>query len=237
MLAGGTGSRFGAGQNKVYLPLAGRHVISWSLLAMARAVGRLLLTVRPEDRELAAWIVDRELPGEVVEIVDGGTSRHDSELCALQHLAPAVHAGEVDVIAIHDGARPLVPPSLVRDVLEVAHDGEAVLPGLPAYDLVRVDVDGAVVGGDERGSHLRAQTPQAAPAAALVAAYEAASAEGFEGSDTAACIERFGTIAVRWVPGDTRNIKLTYAQDLVLAEQILATSGDFAVRPSARLEE
>ncbi|MGH3099012.1 MAG: IspD/TarI family cytidylyltransferase [Streptosporangiales bacterium] len=224
VLAGGTGSRFGAGRNKVYLPLAGKRVISWSLLAMARVteVGRLVLTVRPEDRELAAEIIDDELPGVPVEVIDGGGSRHDSERCALAHLAPAVRAGEVDVIAIHDGARPLVTPSLVRGVLQAARAGDAVLPGIPAHDLVRVDADGAVVDGDGLDAAVRAQTPQAAPAGALIAAYDAAAAAGFDGSDTAACVESFGGVAVRWIRGEARNIKLTYAQDLVLAEQILA---------------
>lgn len=224
MLAGGSGSRFGASRNKVYLPLAGKRVISWSLLAMARVaeVGRLVLTVRPDDRALAAEIIDSELPGVPIEVVDGGASRHGSEWCALAHLAPAVREGQVDVIAIHDGARPLVTPSLVRALIRAARAGDAVLPGVPAHDLVRVHTDGSVMDDDGLGGAVRAQTPQAAPAADLIAAYEAAATAGFEGSDTAACVESFGEVAVRWIPGEARNIKLTYAQDLVLAEQLLA---------------
>ncbi len=114
VLAGGSGTRLGAEGNKVYLPLAGRPLLSWSLEAFARApgIGRLVLVTRPGDRgqaEQAARAVDRP-----VEIVDGGDTRHDSEWAALRLLAPAIDAGELDVVAIHDGARPVVTAAADR---------------------------------------------------------------------------------------------------------------------------
>ena len=131
VLAGGSGTRLGAEGNKVYLPLAGRPLLSWSLEAFARApgIGRLVLVTRPADRgqaEQAARAVDRP-----VEIVDGGVTRHDSEWAALRLLAPAIDAGELDVVAIHDGARPVVTQRLIEDALAAAREHGAAVPGVP----------------------------------------------------------------------------------------------------------
>jgi 2-C-methyl-D-erythritol 4-phosphate cytidylyltransferase len=70
--------------------------------------------------------------------------------------------------------------------------------------------------------HVRVQTPQAFRAAPLLAAYRAATAAGFEGTDTSASMERFSDVTVHCFPGDPRNLKVTYAQDLFLAEQLLS---------------
>jgi len=227
VLAGGGGSRFGGAHNKVYLPLAGRRVVSWSLMALARVpeISRIILTVRPEDRELAAQILDRELPGIAVTLIDGGDTRHTSEHNAIRHLEPAVLAGEIDVIMIHDGARPLIAPSLICSIIDVAREVGGAVPGLPATDVVEVDGHDRVRDRFSGSTLVRVQTPQAFRADRVVAAYAAAAADGFTGSDTSSCIERFTDAAIRHVPGDERNIKLTYPQDLFMAEQILAASG------------
>lgn len=227
VLAGGGGTRFGGAHNKVYLPLAGRRVVSWSLNAMTRVpeVGRLVLTVRPEDRELAEEILDRELPGVEVAIIAGGDNRHASEHNALHHLEPAVVAGEIDVVIIHDAARPLIAPSLIRAVISAARQFGGAVPGLPVGDVAEINAEGRIRDRFDGSSLVRVQTPQGFRTDHLLAAYSAASNEGFAGSDTSSCIERFTDSVVRHVPGDERNIKLTYPQDLFSAEQILAASG------------
>ena len=227
VLAGGGGSRFGGAYNKVYLPLAGRRVVSWSLTVMSRVpqVGRIVLTVRPQDRELAEEILDREVPDIPVSVIDGGDTRHASEHNAIRYLEPEVNSGEIDVITIHDGARPLIAPALVCSVIDVAREVGGAVPGLPAGDVVEVDPADRIRDRFAHATLVRVQTPQAFRADQLVAAYTAASRVGFTGSDTSSCIERFTETVVRHVPGDERNIKLTYPQDLFLAEQILAAAG------------
>ncbi len=222
VLAGGSGTRFGHADNKVYLPLAGRRVITWSLTAMADLSGlaRLLLVTRPGDREVAAAVLAAELPDATVELVDGGSTRHDSEYHALRHLAPAIGNGEIDVVLIHDGARPLATPDLAHAVVEAASRHGGAVPGLPAPDLVEVDAHGTVrrrLGAD----HVRMQTPQAFVAAPLLAAYEAAIRDGFAGTDTASCVQHYRTAAVHWVPGEADNIKVTLPADLAAAEEIV----------------
>ena len=231
VLAGGGGTRFGGLHNKVYLPLAGRRVVSWSLDAMSRVpeIKRVILTVRPEDRPLAAEILDREVPHVAVTIVDGGDSRHASEYNALRHLESEVRAGRIDIIVIHDGARPLIAPTLIRELIDVARDVGGAVPGLPTNDIAEVDLNAHIRERFKESALVRVQTPQAFSAQLLLDAYDAAATAGFNGSDTSSCIERFTDAVVKHVPGDERNIKLTYPQDLFLAEQILAAS-DYSLR-------
>ncbi|TNC29477.1 2-C-methyl-D-erythritol 4-phosphate cytidylyltransferase [Amycolatopsis alkalitolerans] len=225
VLASGAGTRVGAGVNKVFLPLAGRRVVSWSLEAFARveAIGPLLLVARPEDGDLVRWVLDREVNGPVVEVVHGGRTRQESELRALRHLAERIDRGAVDMVLIHDGARPLVSPALIAGVLHEAREHGGAIPGLPARDIVAVAPDGAALGARPSASLVLAQTPQAFRAAPLLEAYEAAAREGFDGTDTSSVMERFSSVPVRWIRGEQENLKVTYPRDLVVAEHVLAS--------------
>lgn len=217
VLAGGSGTRVGAARNKVYLPVAGRAVIAWSLDALAGTpgIGPVVLVVRPEDRALARHVLDHEVTHRDVEIVDGGATRQDSELAGLRALAPRIARGTVDVVLVHDGARPLVTPALVAEVLRVAREVGGAVPGLVRDDLAAAAVDGGL-GPPTR--LVAVQTPQGFHAAPLLAAYEQAAAQGFAGTDTASCIERFApAVPVRWVMGEPRNVKITYGHDVQVA--------------------
>jgi len=225
VLAGGSGTRLGGDGNKVYLPLAGRRLVSWALQAFADvpAVRRLVLVVRPADRALAEATVDREVRARV-EIVPGGPTRHESEWEALRHLAAEIRAGDLDVVAIHDGARPLAGRRLIGETLEAARQYGAAVPGVPLDDVAvaHPDLGLRVEPADRR--LVRVQTPQAFRAGPLLAAYECAARDGFTGTDTAACVEHYGGLRVHCLPGDPRNLKVTYPQDLLLAERLLALS-------------
>jgi 2-C-methyl-D-erythritol 4-phosphate cytidylyltransferase len=215
VLAGGSGTRLGAEGNKVYLPLAGRPLLSWALDAFARVPGisRLVLVTRPADRAQARHAA--ESVGCPVEIVDGGAARHDSEWAALRLLAPAIRAGELDVVAIHDGARPVVSRRLIEAAVAAAREHGAAVPGVPLSDVA----DGGL--RPVAGTLVRVQTPQAFRADLLLDAYGRAEADGFTGTDTAACVERYAGIPVHCIPGDPRNVKVTYRADLALAERLL----------------
>jgi 2-C-methyl-D-erythritol 4-phosphate cytidylyltransferase len=223
VLAGGSGLRVGGDRNKAYLPLAGRTAVGISLRTMAAAARpcRLVLVVRADDVELADATLAHEFPHPPVpvELVVGGASRHGSEERALRHLAPAIRAGELDLVLIHDAARPLCPPELVARLVDAAADGGGAVPGLAADDLAAVTDDGTLV--PLPGRHVRVQTPQVFAAAPLLEAYERAAETGFEGTDTAACLERFSSVKVAHVPGEERNFKITYPHDVALADELV----------------
>lgn len=226
VLAGGSGSRVGAGLNKVYLPLGGARVLTWSFRWAARVplIDRFVLVVRPQDAALADDTLRGDAAGPAVDVVVGGSTRHESEDAAFAHLAPAVAAGEVDVVAVHDGARPLAVPALWHSVVTTAHAVGGALPALPATGLLPVGDDGRLVAPRDGAALVRVQTPQAFRAAGLLAAYAAAGAAGYRGTDTASSCEAYGDLVVRAVPGSRTNLKVTYPHDLVLAERLLAAA-------------
>ncbi|WP_158894958.1 IspD/TarI family cytidylyltransferase [Amycolatopsis anabasis] len=226
VLASGSGTRVGASLNKVYLPLAGRRLVSWSLDAFRRVpeIGVVVLVSRPQDSDLVDWVLDREVNGLRVEVVYGGDTRQASELRALRHLASRIDDGVIDTVLLHDAARPLISPELISGVLHSARRHGGAIPGLPADDIAAVDDEGERLAQRSPRAVIRAQTPQGFRAAPLLAAYEQAAREDFLGTDTASCMERFSELPVHWVRGEQQNFKITYPHDLLIAEQVLAAS-------------
>ncbi|MEI6867628.1 MAG: IspD/TarI family cytidylyltransferase [Actinomycetes bacterium] len=216
VLAAGSGSRFGHVTNKVWLPLSGRRIISRSIANAARSFRgcRTILVISPDDAELAHATLEREVSNITVEIVLGGSTRHESEYRALQYLAPQIEAEEINVVLIHDGARPLATSSLFKKIAEAAHRHGGALPAI-RVSAKEMDIQsGEVV--------VRVQTPQAFSAQELLTAYRQAYVDNFHGTDTAACMEKyFPDIHTMAVSGEVANVKITYPQDLAIAEHVL----------------
>lgn len=217
VLAGGSGARVGAPTNKVLLPVAGVAVLARAVRTPLEVAGvdRLVLVVRPEDRARIEDAVAPVLGERDVWLVDGGAERHDSEWAALQVLAAEVSAG-LELVAIHDGARPLASAALFREVLDTAHRAGAAVPVVPAGALCHRD------GRPEPRRLAAVQTPQAFAARPLLEAYRRAATDGFRGTDTAACWERYVGTPIATVPGSPRNLKVTFAEDLPLAQELVS---------------
>ena len=230
LLAAGNGQRSGHATNKVLLPLAGRRVFTWSLdwTAPVHEITHTVLVVRESDRTAAAAVLAKESPRRDITIVSGGNERHDSEWAGLVAVSRAIRAGEVDVVVIHDAARPLAGSELFRQVIAAAREHGGALPGRSVVGLLpRANPNGtrAHVGAAGATPTVAVQTPQAFRAEPLLDAYEAAAREGFIGSDTASCIERFADIEIAYLHGEAHNIKITFPEDLFVAERLLARSG------------
>lgn len=217
VLAAGMGTRVGANGNKAYLPVADRPMVAWSLDTVTQVDGieRIVLVFRRGERELAADMVRSELAGARIELVEGGDTRHGSERNVLRHLSADIEAGAIDVIAIHDAARPVASPQLFVDAIAVAHETGAAIPALGMTHVVTTELKPLT------GNLVRVQTPQAFRAGPLLDAYRAADRDGFEGTDTSSCVEAYGDIRVHTFRGDQRNIKVTYARDIAVAEHLL----------------
>ena len=219
ILAAGSGSRVGATVNKVLLPLRGVPVLVWSVRDALSLpdVRRLVLVVRAEDRAAVEAAVAPHLADREVLVVDGGATRHASEWAALRVLAPDIEAGEVDVVVVHDGARPLAGRRLWEAVVSTAREVGGAIPVVPVTQLLRPDhrLVTEHVGG--------VQTPQAFSASDVLAAYRAASADGFEGTDTSACVSAYRDVEVAAVAGSALNLKVTFPEDVALAEELSPT--------------
>jgi len=217
ILAAGSGSRVGAEVNKVLLPLGDAPVLAWSVrdaLAVPD-VRRLVLVVRPGEEEAVAEAVTPYLGDREVLVVPGGASRHASEWQALRVLAADIESGELDVVAIHDGARPLAGTALFERTVAAAREHGGAIPVVALTSLLTADA--RAVPGTPAG----VQTPQAFRAADLLAAYRCAEADGFEGTDTASCLERYADLPVAAVPSTPLNLKITFPEDVALAARLV----------------
>jgi 2-C-methyl-D-erythritol 4-phosphate cytidylyltransferase len=220
VLAAGLGTRVGADGNKAYLPLAGRSMVAWSLSVVSDVpqIGRTVLVYRRGERDLARDTVAAELPGVAIELVEGGDTRHASEFNMLRYLARDIESGAIDVVLIHDAARPLATTAMFVTALSLAREFGGAIPALTIPDVVRQGPgDIEAVGGEL----VRVQTPQAFRAQPLLRAYRAADADGFEGTDTSSCIEKYTQEEVRTFPGHEANLKVTYADDVAVAARLL----------------
>lgn len=221
VLAAGSGRRVGAERNKVLLDLDGLPILAHSVRTALQVDGvhRILVVVRPEDRDEVSAALAPHLGEHDLWLVDGGPERHDSEEKALDALRADIESGEIDVVAIHDAARPLASAELFTAVLQAADARGAV----PVTRVPRLsNADGSLAPRDL----VTVQTPQAFPAAPLLAAYDAARADGFTGTDTAASLERYTGLSITAVPGESDNLKVTFPEDLALAVELIRAAGE-----------
>ena len=237
LLAGGSGTRLGTGDNKAYLELDGHPLVAWSLVAFERCtlIDDVVLVTRPEDHERALAVADAVGAHKLRAVVAGGATRHESEQAGLNAIAAAIEDGTVTLVAIHDAARPFVSAALLERLLVTAQARGGSVPGLPvgAPFLVRTSAEDSAAGGAalvDTSVLRRMQTPQAFHAAGLLHAYRAATAAGFHGVDTAETVEHHGTLTVALVAGDPDNRKVTYADDLSAAT---ARATTWPERPAA----
>lgn len=215
------GTRIGADGNKAYLPLAGRAMVTWSLATMASVseIGRIVLVHRRGERELAERTVAAEVPDLPIAFAEGGDSRHASEVNVLQSLAPDIESGAIDVVVIHDAARPLAGADMMRTAVRIARESGGAVPAITAPDVVRTTSERVEL--LDGNTLVRVQTPQAFRSAPLLAAYRAAETENFEGTDTSSCVEQFTDLQIRTFSGAAENLKVTYARDVAVAEWLL----------------
>lgn len=229
VLGAGSGTRVGAGRNKVLLPLGPRPVLAWSVLTALEVPGvsRVVVVCAPGEEQQVGDALAPDLGDREVLLVAGGRTRHASEAAALAALDRDIDAGAVDVVAIHDGARPLAPVALFTSAIEAARAAGGAVPVVEVAGLLARDPGTDALPARVAG----VQTPQAFDAVALRAAYRAAGRAGFEGTDTAACLEAWGPagLTVRAVPGSPANLKVTWPEDLATATTLLDATALTAV--------
>ena len=215
ILAAGSGSRVGAEVNKVLLDLGGRPVITHSVMTALTVpdVAAIVLVARPGEEGAVAEAVTPVIGDREVLLVRGGEERQDSERAALEVLRPMVESGEIDVIAIHDGARPFAPAELYQAVISTARQYGGSIPGVPLSSVLTTDLRPV------RGALVAVQTPQAFRAETLIAAYDRG---GNDATDTAAALA--GDVVVHAVPGLSSNFKITWPEDVRAAARVITGS-------------
>lgn len=219
VLAAGRGERLGAGLPKGFVPLAGRPLLVYALEALAAApeVERLVPVIPAEAKaRFAALAAGLGGLRGLAPAVIGGAERQDSMAAGLTALPE-----DVDLVAVHDAARPFVRAGDVSRVVAAARECGAAILAVPARDTIKRVRGGRIVETPERAECWAAQTPQVFRRELLVEALAKAAAEGVVATDDASLVERLGA-EVRVVEGDAGNLKITGPEDLALAEARLA---------------
>ncbi len=187
-------------------------------LAASRTVD-LVVVAAPEDtaESVASMLADQSFAAEVL-VVTGGETRQDSVARALIALPP-----DVDVVLVHDAARPLVPEELVTAVVGAVRSGhDAVVPGLPVVDTIKRVGPASDVEATVDRTPLRAiQTPQGFARDVLQRAHASADLDQVPATDDAGLVERLG-LPVHVIPGHEEAFKVTRPFDVLMAEAVLA---------------
>lgn len=219
LAAAGRGVRLG--QRKQLLQLGGRPVISWSLdtLSQCAGIGQVVIACEPDERSDFEALSTRLRPNKVSAIVAGGVRRQDSVFAALRAIP-----SPVDLVIVHDGARPFVTVDLVARVIAKTKELGGAIAAVPVKDTIKQSTEGGAVAKTIPRARLwAAHTPQAFRYDALFKAHEVAEQEGFLATDDAELVERLGSISIGIVESSYENIKITTAEDLAIAERIAAT--------------
>lgn len=215
--AAGTSQRMG-GENKLFMNLAGAPVLMRTLCAIDRAelVDEMVIAAQEELLLEVADLCSRCGLHKPVRVICGGGTRTESVLAAALEANP-----KAELLAVHDGARPLVRPEDFDEMIRLGCKTYAVAPALPVSDTIKVaDMSGLVRSTPERKSLYAVQTPQVFQANLLRAALQSALTCGAELTDDCAAVERLGK-EVYLAPGNPENIKITTPLDMTVAEGIL----------------
>lgn len=219
--AAGVGERFGRTGGKQLAPLAGATVLEHAVRAVAASehVEGVVVVANPDHVDVVAELFANE--PKVLSVVAGGATRQESVARGLEALPSGV-----EVVVVHDGARPLVTSALLEAALAALDEGvDAVVVGYPCYDTVKsVFSDGLVERTEDRERLWLVQTPQVFRVEALRDAIAHARCFGITGTDDAALVEARGG-RVRVLRGPRDNLKITVPEDLALAEAILRVRG------------
>jgi 2-C-methyl-D-erythritol 4-phosphate cytidylyltransferase len=215
IVAGGKGTRFGGPLPKQFQELRGKPVLLRTIEAFRHYSAHIqIVLVLPAD-QFSAWkeITSRYQVNYPIVLQEGGATRFQSVRNGLQRITSEGY------VAIHDGVRPLVSTEIIEDSFKLARLHGAAIATVPLKESLR-EVTGGETRAVDRSSYRMVQTPQTFEVSMIRKAYELPEDESL--TDDASVAERAG-YAVHLFDGDYRNIKITHADDLVVAEALLAS--------------
>ena len=218
--AAGQSSRMGGKRAKQYLELAGIPIIIHTLQAFeaCEAIQAIILVLPEADMNDFSVLAQSYKWAKLRAIVPGGATRASSVWNGLQ----TVTLNDSDIVAVHDGSRPLVTTAEIVQTIRAAETSGAAILAAPIVDTVKEVQEGSVVRTIPRERLCRALTPQCFRYSILRRAYEAADLLDASLTDESALLERLG-VPVTIVEGGSQNIKITRPEDLLIAEALLSS--------------
>lgn len=213
--AAGSSTRMG-GQNKLLRELLGKPVLAYTLLAFEKndLINNIVICCRDIDIESYRELCNKYSIKKVSDIIEGGKSRTESVyngvLCCKNS----------DIIAIADGARPLITDDVITNTIKSAIENGAAAPVIKLKDSIKKVQDGKIIENVERQSVMIVQTPQVFNTIIIKTALKMAIKENYELTDDCSAVEKIGVL-VTAVNGSNENIKITTEEDIVIAEAFL----------------
>jgi 2-C-methyl-D-erythritol 4-phosphate cytidylyltransferase len=221
IVAAGRGERFGSGEPKQFAALAGKPLALWSVEAFTGhpSFAGVTLVLPPESVERPPAWLDR-LVSESLLLTAGGAERSESVRLGL-----ATVPDDIEFVAVHDGARPLIGTESITRVLEMVGPKRGAVAARRVTDsLKETDAGGRVLRAVDRDNLWRAETPQIFPRGPIVEAHRRAESDGVVASDCAGLCERYG-LEVVLVEIEDPNPKVTHPRDIQVVEALLAQQG------------
>ncbi|MGA2138591.1 MAG: 2-C-methyl-D-erythritol 4-phosphate cytidylyltransferase [Verrucomicrobiia bacterium] len=218
VLAAGQSTRMGGGPNKQFIELLGKPLVYYSLAAFERCrlVDAIVVVCRPDCARQAEQIVHESGFQKVVAFTDGGIERQNSVWSGLEKCDPTT-----DIVAVHDGARPLVTPALIESTVASAQAHGTGISASKVVDTIKeANADKTVVRTVDRTKLWAVQTPQTVRLPLLREAYSKVFEKQAIVTDEAAAVESLGQ-KVYLVETPFLNLKITTPADLVVAEALL----------------
>jgi 2-C-methyl-D-erythritol 4-phosphate cytidylyltransferase len=207
LAAAGAGSRFGSTVPKQFLPLDGVPVYLRSLESFEALVDHAVIMVPADWKDRVSFETRDRWQGRI-QVEAGGNQRQDSVRRGLLCLPP------VEIVLVHDAARPFVTTDLVKRVLDESRRSGACVPGLPVSQTVKEVAGSKIVRTLDRNRLVLAQTPQGFRRDILLQAFQRAERDAFFGTDESILVERLG-IPVSVVEGEPGNIKITFRHEVL----------------------
>ena len=210
------------GVDKIVTPLLGRPLLEYSLerLADSPSIHSIVVVAGETNTEAVGTIANRTPTHKITAVCTGGSRRQDSVRAGLNHVSDATH------VLVHDGARPLIDAPLITRAVQAASEHIAAVAAVPVKDTVKMaDDDMTVIETVPRDNLWAVQTPQIFEADLLGAAHRTIDSDV---TDDATMVEKLGH-QVKLFMGSYENLKVTTAEDIVMAEAILRSRSKVGV--------
>lgn len=218
ILASGNGKRFGANIPKQFVQIAGKTILEHTIEVFEKSaqINEIIIVITPEYKATAAKILAKNNYIKVSKLIDGGKIRKESSFIGIN----SIEEKEANVL-IHDCARPFLTQKIISDCIEALEKYNAVVPAIPTSDTIYEIEENNIINNVPNREILRnAQTPQCFKLSVIKKAHEL-SKNDTNFTDDCTLVVKHNLAKVFVVNGDTKNIKITYPNDIIIAEIIL----------------
>ena len=222
IVAAGSSQRMGS--DKLMMKLGEIPVLARTLQAFQSSplIDEIVVVTRLDKLQEIADLCKEYGIDKVSRVIAGGKTRTESALAGVSEVSSSAK-----LIAIHDGARPLVTADVILRTVYAAAEHMAAAPAVPSVDTLKaVDAEGCIIGTVDRETTLRIQTPQIFRAELIKGALTKAVEKGMTLTDDCAAAEMMG-VRAKTVLGDEDNIKITTPRDMLFAAEILKERGEY----------